>query len=120
MAILMIVLQLVVALGLLNVWLVRAKQATAYRGKNAKSIQEEFAAYGLPAVVMWIVGILKVGIAIALILGIWMPTLVSPAASVLVILMLGAIAMHMKVNDPIKKSVPAICMLAMAIALVVV
>ena len=112
-----LVLQVIVALGLLNVWLVRAGQATRYRGGDAKSIREEFAAYGLPGGVMWIVGVLKVSIAIALIGGIWKPALVKPAASVLVVLMLGAIAMHAKVKDPVAKSVPAAGMLALAIAL---
>ena len=114
-----VALQLVVALALLNVWLVRAGQATRYRGGEAKSMREEFAVYGLPVGVMRIVGALKVSIAIALIVGVWIPALVHPAASVLVVLMLGAIGMHMKVKDPFERSVPAACMLAMAIALLI-
>jgi len=37
------VLQLVVGLGLLNVWLVRSRSATEYRGGSATSLREEFA-----------------------------------------------------------------------------
>lgn len=117
MEVLPLVLQVIVALGLLNVWLVRAGQATPYRGGAAKSIREEFAAYGLPVGVMWLVGILKISIAVTLILGIWIPSLVAPAASGLVVLMVGAVVMHVKVKDPMMKSMPAAAMLALAIAL---
>jgi hypothetical protein len=43
-----IVLQLVVALGIFNVWLLRSNKASSYRGGDAKTMREEFAAYGLP------------------------------------------------------------------------
>ncbi len=110
-------LQVVVALGLLNVWLLRAKKPTRYRGGDSKSIREEFAAYGLPAGVMYLVGGLKVIIAIALLAGIWVPSLIVPAASLLTLLMLGACVMHLKVKDPLLKVVPALLMLLMAIAI---
>ena len=42
------VLQLVVAVGLLNVWLVRPESATSFRGGRARSLKDEFAEYGLP------------------------------------------------------------------------
>ena len=79
------VLQVIVALGLLNVWLLRAGKATRYRGGNATSIREEFTAYGLPVGVMYVVGGLKVMIAVALLVGIWRPVLVTPAAAVLIL-----------------------------------
>jgi hypothetical protein len=60
---LIIVLQLVVALGILNVWLLRANRATAYRGGNAKNMREEFATYGLPYWFMCVIGVLKVALA---------------------------------------------------------
>ena len=41
------ILQVVIALGLLNVWLIRANRSTGYRGGAAKNIKEEFAVYGL-------------------------------------------------------------------------
>jgi hypothetical protein len=43
---------------------------------------------------------------------------VRPAAMVVLALMLGAIAMHVKVGDPLVKSVPAILMLAMSTGIV--
>lgn len=111
-----LVLQIVVALGLLNVWLLRPRSATAYRGGQAKSLKEEFAEYGLPGWFFYFVGTLKIGSAVALIVGIWVPGLVFPAAGVVAVLMLGAIVMHLKVKDPWIKSVPAFMMLVMSVA----
>jgi predicted signal transduction protein with EAL and GGDEF domain len=107
------ILQLLVALGLLNVWLVRARSATSYRGGDAKSLKAEFDAYGLPEFAFYAVGALKVGAAIALIAGMWVHGLVRPATIVVAILMLGAIAMHIKVKDPLLKSLPAVIVLLM-------
>lgn len=111
------VLQLVTALGLLNVWLLRSASATSYRGGSAQSLKEEFNAYGLPDAAFYVVGTLKVGAAIALLIGIWVPTLVQPAASLVAVLMVGAVSMHVKVGDPIVKSVPALAMLALCAAM---
>ncbi len=113
------ILQIIVALGLLNVWLVRAGSSTAYRGGAATSLKEEFAAYGLPEMVFYIVGVLKVGAALAFIAGLWMPELVAPAAGIVAVLMVGALAMHVKVKDSVKKSIPAFLMLAMSVAILV-
>ena len=112
-------LQVSVALGLLNVWLVRAKASTAYRGGSAQSLKEEFATYGLPDWTFYVVGILKVGSALLLLLGIWVksPDLVRPPALVVAGLMVGALAMHAKVKDPLTKSLPALAMLLMCVAL---
>lgn len=112
-----LVLQLIVALGLLNVWLLRAGRTTRYRGGEAKSMREEFAAYGLPSWMMAVVGVLKVSIGIALLAGIWLPSLVAPAAWLLVGLMAGAFLMHLKVKDPFEKAVPALLMLGMAVGI---
>ncbi len=114
MRILIVVCQVVAACGLLNVWLLRRNKSTPFRGGNAQNMSEEFAAYGLPAGMVILIGTLKVAIAIALIAGIWMPVLVRPAAAALGVLMLGALAMHVRVSDPIVKSLPAAGMLALA------
>jgi len=111
-------LQLIVGLGLLNVWLVRGRSATAYRGGAAQTLQAEFAAYGLPGFVFYLVGALKVGAAIVLIAGVWMALPVREAAGLVVALMVGALAMHLKVGDPLMKSLPAALMLAMSAAIV--
>lgn len=118
MRLLLIMCQVAAALGLLNVWLLRRDRATAYRGGGARSMREEFAAYGLPPWSVGVVGALKVGAAVALLTGIWLPALVRPAAAVVCVLMLGALGMHLKVRDPLRKHVPAVLMLALAIILV--
>ena len=110
-------LQLITALGLLNVWLLRSSSATSYRGGNAQSLKEEFSAYGLPGAAFYVVGSLKVGAAIALLIGMWVPSVVQPAASLVAVLMVGAVSMHVKVGDPIVKSVPALGMLALCAAM---
>lgn len=112
-----IALQLILGLGVLNVWLLRARQSTPYRGSDAQDLKGEFLAYGLPAPVFWAVGAIKIGAALALIAGIWIPELVLPAAGVLAFLMAMAIAVHFKVRDALIKSVPAIMMLAMSAGL---
>jgi len=117
MRMLMPLLQVIVALGLLNVWLVRASRSTTYRGGSAKTMAEEFAAYGLPDWMRKLVGMLKIGAAIALIVGIWVPVLVAPTALLVSVLMLGALAMHVKIGDSIRKSVPAFLVLALCIAI---
>jgi uncharacterized membrane protein YphA (DoxX/SURF4 family) len=73
--------QIVIGCGLLNVWLLRFNQATAYRGGAAKSMLEEFAAYGLPGWFCYIIGVLKVGAALCLLAGLVVPALVTPAAA---------------------------------------
>ena len=112
---LIVILQIVAALGLLNVWLLRATRPTAYRGADAANLREEFAAYGLPAWMVVVVGVLKVGAALALLAGIWYRPLVLPAALLVCVLMLGALAMHFKIHDPLRKSAPAAGMLALAV-----
>jgi len=113
------VLQLVVGLGLLNVWLVRSKSATEYRGGSATSLREEFAVYGLPGFAFYVVGILKVSAAIVLIAGVWFELPVRLAAAIIAALMVGALLMHLKVGDPIKRAVPATVMLVLSAAIVV-
>ena len=113
-----IIVQAIVALGLLNVWHLRFNKQTPFRGGRARSLREEFAAYGLIEPVMWIVGALKVASACALLAGIFVPELVMPTAALLVILMLGAVAMHIRAKDPLRKSMPAASVLILCLFLV--
>lgn len=117
MEVLRIIAQLIVGLGVLNVWLVRFKSKTPYRAGDASSMKEEFAAYGLPGRIMWLVCVVKVAAAVALLIGISLPQLVIPSAIILAILMLVAIAMHMKVKDPAIKSLPASIILLLSLFL---
>ena len=110
-------LQLIVGVGILNVWVLRSGKATPYRGGEAKSLREEFAAYGLPFWFMCVIGVLKVGLALSLLAAICIPGVGRPAAIGLGLLMLGAFGMHLKVKDPIKKALPSIVVLAMCAAI---
>jgi hypothetical protein len=114
---LVIILQIVVALGIYNVWLVRPKKVTAYRGKNAKNIKEEFRAYGLPSFVFYLIGFLKLSLATLILAGVWVPGIAALAAAGLAVLMAGAISMHIRVHDPLKKSLPALVMFIMSAAI---
>jgi uncharacterized membrane protein YphA (DoxX/SURF4 family) len=114
-----VILQVIVGLGLLNVWLLRFASATAYRGGAAKTLKAEFAAYGLPPAALYVVGALKISAAVILIAGVWMPLPVRVAAGVVAVLMVGALAMHGKVGDAPKKFLPAALMLGMCLAIVV-
>ena len=109
------ILKLVVGLGLLNVWMIRRDGPTNYRGGDAQTLRGEFEAYGLPKWMFYLVGGLKVVSGLALIVGIWVPTIVPPAALLLAVLMVGALAMHLKVKDPARRSLPALAVLAMCI-----
>ena len=117
MGMVMIILQVAAALGLLNVWLLRFNRRTAYRGGDAGSMREEFAAYGLPAWFAYVIGALKVGSALALIAGIWIPAVVLPAAALICLLMFGALAMHARIHDPLKKFLPALGMLVLCLCI---
>lgn len=114
------ILQVIVGLGLLNVWLLRRQSSTAYRGGEAKNLQEEFATYGLPASMFYIVGGMKIICGVLLLAGLAYPPVVLPAAAVVVVLMVGAVVMHLKVGDGVLKYVPATLMLAMSGAICVI
>lgn len=112
------ILQLVAGLGIYNVWLLRFKIRTAYRGGNAGNLREEFAYYGLPEWSVYVIGFLKLTAATGLLAGIFLPLLVMPSAILLASLMAGALAMHAKVGDPFKKSVPALSLLIISLLIV--
>jgi len=113
-----IILNLVIAITLLNVWLIRRNKQTMYRGGDANSMAEEFSTYGLPKWLMYVVGSIKIIIAILLIVGIWITSLNIYCYISLAILMLGAIIMHLKVKDKIIKSVPALSILTLLLLLI--
>ena len=114
-----IILQVIIGLGILNVWFLRSGRSTSYRGGNAGNLKDEFAAYGLPEWAFYVIGVLKVGSAIALLAGIWFPVLVAPAAVLMAVLMLGAITMHLKIKDPLNRWVPSIILFLCAVALII-
>ncbi len=117
MRIVVSIIQVVLALSLLDVWLLRFYKSTPYRGGDAQTMTQEFAAYGLPVWSTYLVGSLKVGAALCLLVGVWIHSLVVPAAAIIAILMVGALAMHMRIHDAAKKSLPAVVLLMLSLGL---
>ena len=106
--------QTAAAVWIFNVWFNRFNKDTGYRGGDAKNMKEEFAVYGMSEQTMYAVGATKVSLASLMLIGHWVPKLVRPASGGLAALMLGAIAMHVKVKDPIKRALPAISVFSLA------
>ncbi len=114
---LIIALKVIVGLSILNVWLVRSKKATPWRGGDANNIEEEFKAYGLPVWFMWAVGSIKVILALLLLISIYYPQVEAIAAYGIAFLMLGAVSMHIKIGDSLKKSFPAFTFLVISLVI---
>ena len=106
--------QTAAALWILNVWFNRFNKDTGYRGGDAKNMKEEFQAYGLSETTMYAVGAAKVSLAGMLLAGHAEPRLVRPASIGLAAFMLGAIGMHIKVGDPVKRYLPALSVFSLA------
>jgi hypothetical protein len=107
MKILKNILSLVVSLVVLNVWFFRFNQATIYRGGSASNMIEEFAVYGLSETMVYLIGGLKVLAALGLLIGFFKEKTIIPSASLMGILMLGAMYMHFSVADDTIKYLPA-------------
>jgi len=114
-----IAIKLVIGLSIINVWLLRFGKSTMWRGANAANMKEEFAAYGLSESLMKIVGTLKVLLSILLIASIWYYPLEDISAAGIAVLMVGAVSMHIKIKDPLKKSLPAAIFLILSILVVI-
>jgi uncharacterized membrane protein YphA (DoxX/SURF4 family) len=114
---LQLIIQIIIPLGIFNVWLVRPRLQTPYRGSNATTLKDEFTAYGLPHWAFYVIGGLKLTAAAMLLLGLIVPVLILPAAGLMAGLMLGAVLMHAKVGDPLTRYVPALLMLCMSLVL---
>jgi len=114
-----IILQVIVALGIFNVWLLRFNKPTAWRGAASQNMKQEFAAYGLSVGLMYSIGLLKLISAILLLVGLWYPILIMPAAGLIAALMIGAVVMHLKIGDSPLKSLPATSMLLFCILVLV-
>ena len=113
------IINLIIALGILNVWLIRFNKKTSFRGGEAKNLKDEFKVYGLPEWMFFTVGFLKISLAILLIIGIWYKFLNIYTTISMAILMIGAIFMHYKVSDPFSKSLPAIGILIMLLSTII-
>ncbi len=108
-----IALKAIVGLSILNVWLIQSKKPTKWRGGNAKNIVEEFEVYGLSKSFCYVVGFLKVSLAIILLASIQFEGLTLIGSLGLAILLLGSIIMHIRVKDELYKSFPAFLFILM-------
>ena len=114
-----IIIQTVIALGIFNVWIIRLNKPSIYRGGDSKNMESEFKAYGFNNSVMKIIGFSKLSLACLLLAGIWFPALVNPSAILMSFLMVGAIWVHFKINDPLIKSLPAFILLSLCLFLII-
>ncbi|MAQ22392.1 MAG: hypothetical protein CMB87_04430 [Flammeovirgaceae bacterium] len=112
------VFQAVIGLSVLRVWLLNFNKPTKWRAGNAISMREEFEVYGLPDWTLYMVGFLKVAFSVGLLAGIWLPELVVTSAAGIAFFMFFAILMHIRVKDPIVKSIPAITFLTLSILII--
>ena len=101
------VVQAFIAIAMFDVWLFRYDRPQRARGGDAQSMAEEFRVYGLPDWFRNVVRVLKLASGTLMVVGIWSGQAALIAGCALVILMGGAIAMHIKVRDPLFKSIPA-------------
>jgi len=106
--------QTLAALWILNVWFNRFNKDTGYRGGDATNMKEEFEEYGLSEGTMYAVGAAKVGLAGTMLVGHAVPRVVRPASIGLAVFMLGAIGMHVKVGDEVKRYLPALTVFSLA------
>lgn len=113
-----IAIQVVIAASIFNVWILRFRKPTNWRGGEANSMKEEFEVYGLPEWFMKFIGFIKLTLATLLIAGIFVPVLTKPAAISMAVLMMGAIAMHIKVKDSLVKSLPAFGLLVLSLIII--
>ena len=110
--------QVVIGLSVIRVWTINFNKSTPWRGGGARNMKEEFTAYGLPMWMVYFVGILKVIFSIGLIAGLWIPELISFSASGIAIFMFFAFLMHVKIKDPIKKSIPALTFMILSLLII--
>ncbi|WP_252734386.1 DoxX family protein [Arenibacter algicola] len=115
----MIAAKIIIFISIINVWFIRFNKPTPWRGGDSKSMKEEFETYRLSPAIMYIVGTIKVTLAVLLLVSIWIKDLSTPAAGAMGIFMLGAIAMHFKADDPNIKSLPALILFLLSIGIVV-
>ena len=108
--------KLVIVFGIFNVWLLRFKKETPYRGASSKSLKDEFMAYGYQTWFFYMIGVLKLSFASLILLGFWFTHVFVQMGSLgMVFLMIGAVFSHIKVKDIPKKYMPASIMLALSL-----
>jgi len=113
-----IIIKVFIFFSIVNVWFLRFNKPTSWRAGQAANMKKEFEVYGLSETMLYLVGGLKVLAATLLVTSIWAPQLTLPSAGIMALLMAGAITMHIKVKDPLKKSFPAFSFLVLSLLLI--
>lgn len=108
-------LQVGIAISVAIVWLVRPNTPSPFRGGSATTIREEFVVYGLPEWSVAAVRAAKLACAALLLVGFAYPALTPIGAFGMAAFMVGAVAMHVKVRDPLMKSLPAASLLVLSL-----
>ncbi|PQJ81872.1 DoxX family protein [Polaribacter glomeratus] len=105
--------KVIVGISILNVWLLQQNKPTRWRGGDAKTIVEEFTVYGFSKNFCYLIGFLKVSLAIILMASIQFEMLTLVGSLGLTALLMGSIVMHIIVKDPLYKSFPAFLFIVM-------
>ena len=113
-----IALKIIVGISILNVWLLQKNKATKWRGGEAHNIFEEFEVYGFSKQFCYVIGFLKVSLALLLLASIQFQALAFVGSLGLAILLLGSILMHFIIKDPLYKSFPAFLFFVMNLLIV--
>jgi hypothetical protein len=112
-----ITIKLIISLSVLNVWLLRANKPTPWRGASAKSLKDEFKAYGLSTGIMKAVGTIKILLALMILVSIFYQPIEIIGSIGMAVMMFGAIIMHIKIKDSLKRSLPAFIFLCLSLTL---
>ncbi len=115
----LILLKLVLGLSILNVWIVNSGKVSKWRGGDAQNIKEEFEVYGLPSWSLFVVGFCKISLAILLLASMTFVELEGFAAAGLAFFLSGSVLMHIKIKDPLFKSIPAASFLILCLLILV-
>lgn len=101
-----IIAQFVVAASIVYVWIFRFD-----------NIVGEFQHFGYPPLFRNAVGVGKLSLATLLVVGVWVPVLVIPAALGMAALMVGAQWAHFRVSNPADKRVPSAALLLLSLVI---
>ena len=112
------VFQVIISLSVLKIWIINFNKPSQWRGGNAKTMKEEFEVYGLPDWCLYTVGFLKCSFSIGLIVGLWIPEIIQLSAFGIAFFMFFVIMMHIKIKDPIIKSLPEFILLILSVLII--
>ena len=107
--------QIFLAAAMFDVWWLRYHTPGIFRGGDSKTMEEEFRVYGLPDWFRNLVRVLKLGAGGLMLVGLWSAPIAFFAGVGLAILMGGAVSMHIKVRDPLYKTIPSFSFLLLCL-----